>query len=211
MSFARSSTSSMAADAAGRAAVAVESASRATATRSADWTRRSMWAPTSRPRPSSTGRFASRRPVPAISQVTWTEPPTYSVSATVASMFRACAAPRPSLTACAGMTTQTFPAPVRSPPQLGRHADAKLAIECAEGLVHQQQGRLERQRPRQGHALLLPARQLSRQALVHPMKADEVLHLAHARLPFQRGPAAHLQAVRDVLGHGHVREQRVVL
>src|SRR5256714_7938456 len=43
------------------------------------------------------------------------------------------------------------------------------------------------------------------------MQTDQLLHLAHARHPFLRRPAAHPQAVGDVLGHRHVGKERVVL
>src|SRR3954464_6475659 len=55
-----------------------------------------------------------------------------------------------------------------------------LRIQSAEGLVQEQHPRLNRQRPRERHALALAARELGREAPLQPRKLDEVEKLAHA-------------------------------
>jgi hypothetical protein len=87
----------------------------------------------------------------------------------------------------------------------------KLEVERAEWLVEQQHLRLVHDRAGQGDALALAAGQLRRLARAEPGQPDHLQGpggpLAAVRL---RHPP-HPQPVLDVLGHGHVREQRVVL
>src|SRR3954452_23622608 len=53
-------------------------------------------------------------------------------------------------------------------------------VQSAEGLVQEQHPRLNRERPRQRHALALSARELGWEALLQPRKLDEVKKLADA-------------------------------
>jgi len=86
---------------------------------------------------------------------------------------------------------------------------AQVDVEVGEGLVEQQQLRRRGQRPRQGDALLLPARQLVRRALGGMAQAHQVQHLAHPHGAL--GPRQVLHAEGDVVGHAQVRKQRIVL
>ncbi len=95
--------------------------------------------------------------------------------------------------------------------ELQLHLLAELHVERAERLVEQECRGAVHERAGEGHALLLTARQLRRLALVVPGKPDQVEHLADPAAPFVLRDLLELQAVRDVLAHRHVREQRVVL
>ena len=91
------------------------------------------------------------------------------------------------------------------------HALAQQAVQRAQRLVHQHQRRLEHQRPRQRHALLLPARQLHRAAVAERLHAHPLEGALHPGRDLALARAAHAQRERQVLPHRHVREQRVVL
>ncbi|MNO98252.1 hypothetical protein D3C76_899930 [compost metagenome] len=89
------------------------------------------------------------------------------------------------------------------------HDRAQPCIECRERLVQQHQSWLLRQRPRQGHTLLLAPGQLVGPARGHVRIQCHTVHqLRDTRLLFA---AFARQAEADVVGHGHVREQRAVL
>ena len=96
-------------------------------------------------------------------------------------------------------------------PDLELHLLAQLLVERAERLVHQHELRLEHQRARDRDALLLAAGELRRPAAA---EAAELHHVQRALDPLRdlvARHAAHRQREADVLGHRHVREQRVVL
>ena len=59
--------------------------------------------------------------------------------------------------------------------------DADLGVERAERFVQQQNGGLVRQRTRDGHALLLTARELARVALVVALEGDQLQELRRRR------------------------------
>ena len=88
---------------------------------------------------------------------------------------------------------------------------ADLRVECAEGLVHQQHLRPVRQGARHGNPLLLPAGELRRQAVVHALERHEAQQLRASRAPLGRAHPSHPERELDVVRHGHVAEQRVVL
>ena len=88
---------------------------------------------------------------------------------------------------------------------------AKAAVEGAEGLVHQDQVRLEHEGARDGHALLLAARQLSGPPLLQAFQPYELEGAADAGAPVFWGEAAHLEGEGEVVAHRHVREEGVVL
>src|SRR5262249_35500994 len=71
--------------------------------------------------------------------------------------------------------------------------------------------RLVDERARQGHALLLAARELARLAAPHSPEADDLQHLLDAPLQRVAPHALAPKAERDVLVHGEVREERVRL
>ena len=86
-----------------------------------------------------------------------------------------------------------------------------LAAERAEGLVQQQQHlRLDRERPGQGHALALAARELVRVAVLEALQVDERDQLLDALADLAR-PLDATQPVRDVVVDRHVLEGGVVL
>jgi hypothetical protein len=88
---------------------------------------------------------------------------------------------------------------------------ADLGVQRAEGLIEQQHLRLVRQRARHGDALLLAAGELRGQALVHAFERHELQQFLATLAPVGGLHAAHPQRELDVVGHGHVAEQRVVL
>ncbi len=94
---------------------------------------------------------------------------------------------------------------------LDLHVEPQVLVERAERLVQQQDARPDRQAPRQRHALLLPARELPRQAVREGGHAHRVQHGRHRRRHVRPAAPGGERAVGDVLRHRHVREQRVVL
>ncbi|MNP01130.1 hypothetical protein D3C76_929340 [compost metagenome] len=91
------------------------------------------------------------------------------------------------------------------------HVFAQLLVERAQRFVHQHQLRLEHQGTGQGHPLLLAARQLAGVALGEGVELDHAQHTLHPLADVGLAEVAHAQRKGQVLGHGHVREQRVVL
>ncbi|MNC34859.1 hypothetical protein D3C75_833160 [compost metagenome] len=86
-------------------------------------------------------------------------------------------------------------------------AAAQFDVEVGERLIEQQQARFGGQCAGQGDALLLAAGQLVRVALAQRPQLDQLEHLFGDALAL--GMLA--DAEGDVLGHGQVRKQRVVL
>jgi len=91
------------------------------------------------------------------------------------------------------------------------HLVAQLGVEVGERLVEQQQPRLDHQRAREGHALLLAAGELARVALAQARELHHREHGIDPALHLRGGDLAHLQAEAEVLADVHVREERVVL
>ena len=91
------------------------------------------------------------------------------------------------------------------------HMLAKLLVERAERLVHQNQLRLEHQRARQRDALLLAARQLCRLAVGKGAHLHHVQRPAHLLVDLALRHLSNLQREGQVFGHRHMREQRIVL
>ncbi|MCY1234030.1 hypothetical protein D9M72_465980 [compost metagenome] len=97
------------------------------------------------------------------------------------------------------------------PFQLHLHFLAQFQVERGERFVQQQHIRARRQGAGQGHPLLLAAGEFGGTA------AGQVFHLhqgQHLLDPARDGVALqslHLQAEGDILGHAHVREERIVL
>jgi len=95
-------------------------------------------------------------------------------------------------------------------PELRQQRGPCWRVEPRERLVEQQQLRLEHERPRQRHALRLASRELPRplipegrdvEALEPPLDARPVRVVAEAAEP---------QSQRDVLGDGHVGQERAL-
>ena len=97
------------------------------------------------------------------------------------------------------------------PPEPFAQLGANLRVQRPEGLVEQQHAGLHRQRARERHALQLPARQLRGVATGESLEPDQGQQLLHARVDLGARAPAHRQPERDVAGHRHVLEGRVVL
>ncbi len=97
------------------------------------------------------------------------------------------------------------------PPDLVAQLGAHLGVERRERLVEQQHRRLDRQRPGQRDALLLATRELAGVALAVLGEADQLELLLRDLAARAAVLAAQLEAERDVVEHGHVREEAVGL
>ena len=95
--------------------------------------------------------------------------------------------------------------------KLDLHVLAQLQVEGAERFVEEQDGRPLGQRSRERHSLGLPTRQLPRIAVAILREADQLEILADPLPDLAIGQALHPQAERDIVGDGHVREERVIL
>ena len=88
---------------------------------------------------------------------------------------------------------------------------AHLRVEGAERLVEQQQARLDGERPGQGHALALAARELGRHPVGEGLEVHELEQLGHALADLVLRALADLEPEGDVAVHAHVLERGVVL
>ena len=88
---------------------------------------------------------------------------------------------------------------------------ARLAVEGAEGFVHQQDLRIVGQRPGNRHPLHHAAGQLLGVVVGETRQADFIDVVIDDLLALRRRHAATLEAELDVLPHGQPREQRVAL
>src|SRR5262249_16467356 len=95
--------------------------------------------------------------------------------------------------------------------ELDAHLLAQLGVEVAERLVEQDETRLHRQAPRQRDALLLPAGELRRIAVLELRQPDQLERGEHAPADIALLDLSQLQAERDVVVHRHVRPEPVVL
>ncbi|MNP13806.1 hypothetical protein D3C76_1061020 [compost metagenome] len=95
--------------------------------------------------------------------------------------------------------------------QLGLQLFAQVLVQRRQWLVEQQKFRLEHQRPGNRHALLLAAGHLGG-FLVHVCtEADHFKDVLDPAIAFFNGDFADAQRVGHVVGHAHVREQRITL
>ncbi len=95
--------------------------------------------------------------------------------------------------------------------QFQLHLRTQFLVQRAHRLVEQQQLRPLGQRTCQRHALTLTAGQLMRLALGVLAHLHQLEHLGHAGIDLGGRDLVLLETERDVLRHGHVREQRVGL
>ena len=95
--------------------------------------------------------------------------------------------------------------------QLHLHLLAELQVERAERLVEKEDARLVHDRPGERDALALASRELGGLASAQVAEADHLQRLLRPCGPLRLLDLRDPQAVLDVLGDGHVREQRVVL
>ena len=91
------------------------------------------------------------------------------------------------------------------------HADPELRVEVRQRFVHQERARLTRDRTTHRDTLALTTRQLRRLAVEQLFEPEQLRDLSEplARLGLRR--PADLEAVAEVLTHGHVWVQRVAL
>ena len=95
--------------------------------------------------------------------------------------------------------------------ELQLHLLAQLQVQRAERLVEEQHRRSIHERASQRHALPLAARELAGPPPVEALQADHAERLLHAGVALGAADLADHQAVADVVGHVHVREEGVVL
>ncbi|MNF70462.1 hypothetical protein D3C84_523730 [compost metagenome] len=95
--------------------------------------------------------------------------------------------------------------------QLQLHLRTQFLVQRAHRLVEQQQLRALGQGAGQGHALALAAGQLVRLALGVLAHLHQLEHLGDPRVDLLPGHLVLFEAEGDVVGHAHVREQRVGL
>jgi hypothetical protein len=91
------------------------------------------------------------------------------------------------------------------------HLLAELQVERPERFVEEQHGRLVHERARERDPLALAARELLRLPSAQPGQPNTAQHHLDLRPPRRLRNSLHAEAVPDVLGDRHVREERVVL
>src|SRR6266850_1698156 len=91
------------------------------------------------------------------------------------------------------------------------HGLARLRIEGAEGLVHQQHLGIDRQHARKRHALLHSARQLGGVVVAEVAEVHHLQVLADGGIDLRARRALGLEAPADVAGHGAPGEKRELL
>ena len=95
--------------------------------------------------------------------------------------------------------------------QFELRALAQLFVERGQWFVEQQHLRPPRQRARQRDTLPLAAGKLIRFALLHAIKLDQRDHLGDAGVDGGAGHPCPLQPEGDIVPHGEMRKQRVIL
>jgi len=95
--------------------------------------------------------------------------------------------------------------------ELDLHLLPKLEVERAQWLVEEQHPRGIHERARERDPLTLASRELDGLAIAEPWKPHDLQDLVHSTFALRTRDMLHAQAVSDVLGDGHVREERVVL
>src|SRR6476620_137799 len=91
------------------------------------------------------------------------------------------------------------------------HRAAHVLVERGEGLVEQQNGRLEHERARQGDTLLLAARKSCRNFVAMARETDPLDDGANAAAYLAARNLANAQGKRDVLLDRHMWKQRIAL
>ena len=96
------------------------------------------------------------------------------------------------------------------PPEVGEQRVPRGRIEGGEGLVEEQDLRLEHERPRERHALRFAPRERARRAVGELPDPEMVEPPRDARPAHRRGDAAEAEPEGDVLLHGRVSEERLL-
>ncbi len=94
---------------------------------------------------------------------------------------------------------------------LGTHLHAQLRVEVRQRLVHQERGRLTNDRSAHGDTLTLAAGELTGLAVEVVLQLQDGSSLADPGVDLLFGDLGELEREADVVVHGHVRIQRVVL
>ena len=89
--------------------------------------------------------------------------------------------------------------------------DAQLRVEVRQRFVHQEHLRLAHDRTAHRNALTLAAGEVGRLAVEEVVEVEDSSRLLDAPAPVLLVDLLHLEVEADVLGHGHVRVQRVRL
>ena len=100
---------------------------------------------------------------------------------------------------------------VVQPRDLAPHLHAQLGVEVGERFVEEKHRRLADDRPTEGDALLLAARELPRPLLEQRLDAQDPGGFPDARGDLGAGDAPQLETERHVVEDAHVRVQRVIL
>ena len=98
-----------------------------------------------------------------------------------------------------------------NPPQIIAQPQPQLRIQVGQRLIQQQQPRRINHRPRQRHALHLPARKLRHRPVGIGRQIHQLQRLRHRRLHRRPAHFARAQRVGDILPHRHMRPHRVGL
>jgi hypothetical protein len=101
--------------------------------------------------------------------------------------------------------------PLVQPAQLRPHRDAQLGVEVRQRLVHQERGRLARDRAAHRDALALTARERGGLAVQQLVEPEDPRDLLDAACDLALGRPAQLQAEAEVAAHAQVRIERVAL
>ena len=110
-----------------------------------------------------------------------------------------------------GHVDERDPDRLLDPLQLDLEGLAHLQVERSERLVEQEHLRAHHERAGERDALLLAARELPRPSRSDVAEVHELEHLLRPRTPIPARDPPLLQAVRDVVEHREVREERVRL
>ncbi len=101
------------------------------------------------------------------------------------------------------------PGPAESSERVGTHLGTQVLVEARERLVEEHDRGPRRQSAREGHPLLLTARELVGEPPLEPGQADHPQQLGDACCPL--GARGSSEPERHVAGDIEVREERVVL
>ena len=93
----------------------------------------------------------------------------------------------------------------------GAYLLADLGVQVGEGLVEQKHVRIENQGARQGHTLLLTARELTGIPFFEARQIDQRQRVVHLLGNFPMGCFLDLEAVGHIVEDGHVRPEGIVL
>ncbi len=93
----------------------------------------------------------------------------------------------------------------------GAHLDPQLGVKIGQWFVEQVDLRPPRQGTSHGHALLLPARELTGLAIEQMLDLQQLGNPGHFLIDGRLRHLADLQAELDVLAHAHGRVQRIGL